>query len=180
MSKTKVKQGRPRKEASSKRKEHYRELWREASGRYYAEKHGKPKSAKKVVKTIVKPLIKTKLESHWIRKDVKIDINLAVLAPEIKQDTSKITPKIKQSLSEYMYKPKNLPTHYNLHKKVIKIVPGKYKPEQKKNFIRANITRIRDNIFQCNECGQMWSVNRKTFPYDGDWWRCRNGCNRNA
>jgi len=177
MTKTKVKQGRPRKETSSKRREHYRQLWREASSRFYAETHGKPKPVKKVEKILLNPFIETKIESHWIREDIKIDTNPAVLVPEIKPNTSKITSKMERDSYESIYRPKNLPTHYNLHKKVIKIIPGKHRSKPQKKFTRANITQLRDNIFQCNECGQMWSVNRKTFSYDGDWWRCRNGCN---
>lgn len=206
MTKTKVTQGRPRKETGSKRKEHYRQLWREASSRYYAETHGKPKLVKKVEKILLNPFIETKTESHWIRedtkidtspfietktesywtrRDAKIDASLTVSVSEIKPETSKITSKTERDSYESIYRPKNLPTHYNLHKKVIKIIPGKHKSKRKKKlsqmkFERADITRICANIFRCNECGQMWSVNRKIFSYDGDWWRYRNGCNKDV
>jgi hypothetical protein len=87
-------------------------------------------------------------------------------------------------VSSTRYQPIDRPTNYNLHKKIIKIIPNKYIPKPRYNFKKANITRIYDNLFQCNVCGQMWTGTtfRKSFiyksvNYDGDWWHCPSGCN---
>ncbi len=170
---------------------YYNNIYKLRQSDYYNKKTQNKKNQKKEINIdIPQPSTKPKRESQWVKVNWMGEYN--EIKPNLIETISKpilLKPeqpqKIQKKVNIYVgYQPVDKPTNYNLHKKIIKIIPGKYRPKPRCNFRKANITRLYDNLFQCNVCGQMWAGTTfhksficKSFTYDGDWWLCPNGCN---